>query len=85
MIVGNGRLNKNFLRNGFLKGLSKKAICLRGLEASKPQSYTAEINFGFMSMSIYNGGLRPKLKNLIFITSDVTSKVNRSSEHVHLN
>ena len=30
-------------------GLSEKATCLRGIEDSKPQSHTTEINFGYMS------------------------------------
>ena len=44
-----------------IKGLSKKTTCLRGLKALKPCSRKAKINFGFMSMLVYNGGLRLKL------------------------
>ena len=39
----------------------KKVTCLLGLEASKPQSRTAEINFGNISTIVYEGDLRPKL------------------------
>ena len=35
--------------------------CLKSLEASKSQSHTAKINFGFMSTIVYDGDFRPKL------------------------
>ena len=44
-----------FLFLGFKKGLSKKATCLRGLEAALPKLILA------MSTLVYDGGLRPKL------------------------
>ena len=33
----------------------------RGLEAARSRSRMAKINFGFMSMIVYDGGPRPKL------------------------
>ena len=42
-------------------GLSKKAICLWGLEAAQPHGLTAKINFGLMYTIVYEGGLRLKL------------------------
>ena len=47
--------------NHKLVGLTKKATCLRGLEALRPRSRTAKIKFGFMFRIVYHGGLRPKL------------------------
>ena len=39
--------------------------------STRPRSRTAEINFGFMSTIIYDGGLRPKL---IFLNTKLSMK-----------